>query len=144
RLPNGQRLVALDLAVPRDLAPTDDPRVTVVDLEGLRTRADENRAAREQAGAEAELLIEKKLASFTRAALDRRSASAVAELHGESQAIVEREIASLSDARFQPLSAEQRRAIEAWARQAFGRLEHAPIRAIKRWLDEQPGVEERS
>lgn len=142
RLPAGERLIALDLALPRDLEVCDDPRITTIDLEGLRALAEQNRQARDAAAVQAEHLIEQKLSSFVHAALDRRAAATMAEMHGESHEIVERELASLSDARFRALSAEQRHAIEVWARQAFGRLEHAPIRAIKRWLEEQRGVEE--
>lgn len=142
RLPAGEALCALDLAVPRDLENCDDPRVRITDLECLRARADANRHAREAAVGAAEALIEQKLASFLHASLDRRAASTVAELHGESREIAERELSSLSDPRFATLSDEQRRAVEEWARQAFGRLEHAPIRAIKRWLEEQRHAEE--
>jgi glutamyl-tRNA reductase len=88
------------------------------------------------AALEAQQLIEHKLASLEHAALDRRSAATVAEVHGATREIVERELGELCQARFAALSAEQRREVEQWARTAFGRLEHAPIRAIKRWLEE--------
>lgn len=143
RLPAGERLIALDLAVPRDLGACDDPRVTLIDLEGLRARAALNLRAREEAGAQAELLIEQKLSSLAQAFLDRRAAATVAELHGEAHEIVERELAGLSDGRFSALSSQQRREVESWARKAFGRLEHAPIRAIKRWLEDQREIEDR-
>src|SRR5262245_49889569 len=42
----GRRLVAADLALPRDLEPCEDPRLDVVDLETLRARAEENRRKR--------------------------------------------------------------------------------------------------
>ncbi len=142
RLPGCERLFALDLAVPRDLEPSDDPRIVITDLELLRARADTNRKSRATAACEAEALIEAKLESFQRAALDRRAASTVAEVHGESREIAERELSSLSDSRFTSLSSEQRRAVEEWARAAFGRLEHAPIRAIKRWLEDNRHAEE--
>ena len=139
RLPAGECLAALDLAIPRDLEACDDPRVTIFDLEGLRAQAEQNRKARESAAAQAEVLIEQKLESLAQAFLDRGAAKTVAEMHGESREILERELSSLSDQRFSALSGDQRRAVEEWARQAFGRLEHAPIRAIKRWLESQRG-----
>ena len=49
-----RRLVAADLALPRDLEPRDDPRLDVLDLE-LRARAGENRQKRAAAAAGAEL-----------------------------------------------------------------------------------------
>ena len=136
RLPAGHGLCALDLAVPRDLQACPDSRVEIVDMETLRGRAEVNRNARDAAALEAAELIERKLASLEHAALDRRAAATVAEVHGATREIVERELCGLSDARFSALSSQQRRAVEDWARVAFGRLEHAPIRAIKRWLEE--------
>lgn len=131
-----RRLHALDLAMPRDLEPCADSRVELIDLDTLRARAEDNRKAREAAAREAQQLIEHKLASLEHAALDRRSAATVAEVHGATREIVERELGELCQPRFAALSAEQRREVEHWARTAFGRLEHAPIRAIKRWLEE--------
>src|SRR5687767_7014609 len=40
------RLFALDLAVPRDLEPTAQPTVEIVDLEALRSLSENNRALR--------------------------------------------------------------------------------------------------
>ncbi|MBK8179704.1 MAG: glutamyl-tRNA reductase [Planctomycetes bacterium] len=143
RLPAGTRLLALDLALPRDLAATQDPRVAICDLDVLRARAQKNREAREHAARAVETLIDHKLETLSRAMLDRRAATTLAEVHGEAQEIAQREISHLSEARFATLSAEQRREVEEWARQAFGRLEHAPLRAIKRWIEDKQATEER-
>lgn len=144
RLPDGTRLKALDLAVPRDLAPTADPRVSICDLEVLRERAAKNRLAREAAAKAVEGLIEHKLETFAHGLLERRAATTLAEVHGESREIAERELSHLTEARFATLTEAQRRDVEEWARQAFGRLEHAPLRAIKRYIEESHGTEERA
>lgn len=141
RSPNGC-LFALDLAVPRDLEPTSDSAVEIVDLEALRSLSNQNRALRAQAALEAEAMIEQKLTAFAHHAFDRRSAALLAEVHESTREIVERELAQLSSGRLGTLSDDQRRAVERWARAAFGRLEHAPLSALKRLREEQSATEE--
>jgi glutamyl-tRNA reductase len=132
RTPLGRPLVAVDLAVPRDIEPVSDPRVEIVDLDRLRGLADENRNLRAAAAARAEALVEQRLEvfarKFTRQALD----AALAELQSESSSVFEREMAQLFTGRLAQLDDEERRAVERWARTAFGRVSHVPLSAIKR------------
>lgn len=130
--PLGDGLLALDLALPRDLEPCDDPRVELVDLERLRAAADANRAARRAAAADAESLIERQVEVFAERDVGKRAAEALAELSLTTNDILERELASLFVGSLADLDDERRRAVERWARQTFGRIEHAPIAAIKR------------
>jgi len=147
RTPLGRPLLAVDLAVPRDIEPVDHPSIEIVDLEQLRGMAAENRALRAASAAQAEVLVERKLEAFvgraTRHALD----SALADLRDESTSVFEHELAHLFTGRLAQLDDEERRLVERWARTAFGRVTHVPISAIKRMAADMtlftpPGGEE--
>src|SRR5688572_15127 len=128
----GRRLVAADLALPRDLEPCDDPRLDVVDLETLRLRAEENRKKRVAAAAEAELLVEEQLARlFRERAVDDVTGS-FSPIAAEARAAFELELARLAEGRLAHLTPRDREAVERWARGVFGRLTHVPFRALKR------------
>lgn len=137
RTPLGRRLTAVDLAIPRDLEPLFDERVEIIDLEALREAAERNRALRERAVCQVEALIERRLETFARRGSGRRAAGLLEELRGETRDILEREIAGLSAGRLAELSDEERRAVERWARSAFGRIEHAPLTLIRRLCEKQ-------
>ncbi len=134
--PLGRGLLAIDLAVPRDLAACDDARVELVDLDALRAEADRNRQLRLAAAREAEKMVETQLETFTRRDVGKRAADALAELSGTTREIFERELSTLFVGPLADLDADRRRAIERWARVAFGRIEHAPITTIKRLVTE--------
>lgn len=141
RLARGARFFAVDLAVPRDLESCDDPRVEIVDLEALREHAAHNRALRGAAALEAEAMIEGKLDVFSRRLVGRVLSQTLAELQAETADILERELSVLRRERLGELPADQREAVERWARAAFGRLAHAPVSALKRFASSQSGVE---
>lgn len=137
----GARFLAIDLAVPRDLEACDDPRVEIFDIEALRERAEANRALRSAAARQAEALIEGKIEVFSRRLAGRALSQTLAELQAETSEILERELAVLHRERLRELPAEQREAVERWARAAFGRLAHAPMSALKRFASSQTGVD---
>jgi glutamyl-tRNA reductase len=136
RAPLGEGLFACDLAVPRDLEPGVDPAVEIVDLEALREVADDNRALRERAALEAEKLIERKLDVFAKRFAGRVLSDTLAELQAETADILERELAHLNEGSLAGLPADQRKAVERWARTAFGRMAHVPVAALKRFASE--------
>ena len=128
----GRRLVAADLALPRDLEPCDDPRLDVIDLETLRARAEDNRRKRAAAAAEAELLVEEQVTQIfrERTVVDvTGSFSSVAE---EARQAFELELTRLCEGRLAHLAARDRASVERWARAVFGRVAHVPFRALKR------------
>ena len=139
--PSGLPLLGVDLAVPRDLEPAG-PAVEIVDLDALRSLADENRARRAEAAARAEELVEGQVEVFASKNSARVVSSALAELRSETEEILQRELDALFVDNLHGVDEEQRRAIERWARLAFGRLSHAPISAIKRLAKEMssPGA----
>ncbi len=130
--PLGRPLLAVDLAVPRDVEPIDEPQVEVIDMERLRAAAEGNRALRSAAAAQAEALIERKVEVFTRRSTQFALNETIAEMHSESESVFEKELAQLFTGKLAHIPADDRRAIEHWARTAFGRVSHVPISAIKR------------
>lgn len=132
RAPSGRPLLGVDLAVPRDLAPCDDPRVRVVDLDALRRLADANRALRAAAALEAERLVDRKVETWAARFTERAADAAVSELQVAADELLGRELQGLLGGRLAHLSAEDRRAVERWARATFGRVMHLPVAALKR------------
>lgn len=137
RTPSGQPLVAVDLALPRDIEPCDDPSAFVVDLDALREAAARNRALRSKAASQAESIVERKLVSFVDRAAQQALSTALAEVRGESESVFERELSQLFVGKLAHLGADERVAIERWARVAFGRVTHVPIHAIKRMVQDR-------
>ncbi len=137
RTPHGAPLIAVDLAVPRDIEPCDSPAVRVIDLDALREAAAHNRALRSKAAAQAEGIVERKLASFVDRAAQQALSTALADVRTESESVFERELSQLFVGKLAHLGAEERAAIERWARVAFGRVTHVPIHAIKRMVQDR-------
>jgi len=125
------RLVTVDLAMPRDLAPSTDPRIVGIDLETLRVRAAANREKRATAAAAAELLVEDALAQLFRERAVVEVSAPYASIVDETRAAFEHELAQLTAGRLAHLEARDRVAVERWARATFGRLAHVPFRALK-------------
>jgi glutamyl-tRNA reductase len=123
--------VAADLALPRDLEACDDPRLVAIDLEALRTRAEENRRKRAAAAAEAELLVEEQLAQLFREREVAAATGPFAAVAARAREAFELELARLSEGRLAHLPEAERQAVERWARTAFGRIAHVPFRALK-------------
>ncbi len=132
RTPSGAPLLAIDLAVPRDLSPCDDPRVQIVDLDALRAQADKSRALRAQAAALAEGIVEHKVDTWCRRFGERAASDIVTDLQASADELVARELQGLLQGRLAHLSEEDRRAVERWARATCGRLMHLPVAALKR------------
>lgn len=137
RTPLGRPLVAIDLAVPRDVEPLEHATVEVIDMERLRAAAEGNRGLRAAAAAQAEGLIERKLDSFVRRATQSAINETIAEMRSESESVFEKELSQLFVGKLSHLEAADRRAIEHWARTAFGRVSHVPISAIKRLANDK-------
>lgn len=137
RTPLGRAFLAVDLAVPRDVEPVSSSSVEVVDMEKLRAAAETNRALRAAAAAQAEAIIERKLDLFTRRAAQVAINETIAEMRSESDSVFEKELSQLFTGKLAHLQPDDRRAIEHWARTAFGRVSHVPISAIKRLANDR-------
>ena len=137
-----QRLYAADVALPRDLEPTDDERVELVDLAALEAAADENRARRREAAREAELIVEERARTFSERASDATVSAAIRHLREGAAEIERRELAKLGQGRFAALDETERRALERWASAAFGRLGHQAIDELKRLANDLDPLDE--
>jgi len=140
-----ERLIGIDLALPRDLEPQDEPdsgRFRLINLDTLRAQADDNRRLRAAEAVKAEVLIERKLDAFFRRATERRLEATVAEILAETGEVFEHELRGLANGRLAALSDEELRAVERWARSTFGRLAYAPLSAFKRLANELNGLVE--
>jgi glutamyl-tRNA reductase len=140
RVASRRTLLAVDLAVPRDLAPCDDPRVRVVDLDALRRLADANRALRAAAALEAERLVDRKVETWAARFTERAADEAVSELQSAADELLGKELQGLLSGRLAHLSPEDRRAVERWARATFGRVMHLPVAALKRLARDMSGA----
>lgn len=126
----GRRLLAVDLAVPRDLEPC--PGVESIDLERLRARAEDNRRLRAAAAVEAELLVEERVDELFQERAARRVQGTFAAVAAETRELFELELARLRKERLAHLDPHALEQIERWARATFGRLTHVPFRTLKR------------
>ena len=139
RAPTSVPFFGIDVAMPRDLEPVDDPRVELVDIEALRERAERNRQRRAEAAAKAELFVQRKVDAFLRRDSDPLVVRTLADFREASQEMLERELRALHGGNLDSLDRETRAAVVLWAREAFGRLSHLGFVAIKglaRDLDE--------
>lgn len=131
----GAGLLALDLAVPRDLEPVGSARggtpVTIIDLEDLRENADRNRALRAAAASEAEELVERRLVAYEERAREKEVATRIEALVSESRELLEREWRRFGEKELAGLDPAERGKIERWARSTFGRLTHLSATAAK-------------
>jgi glutamyl-tRNA reductase len=135
--PSGQPLIAIDLAVPRDVAAAPNDHVVVIDLDDLRAEAARSRALRAEAAGVAEQLVDAKVDTFSRRLGEQAVAPTVSELHAIGHDILESELSGLLNGRFAHLEDGDRRALERWARSTYKRLMHHPISALKRLANEQ-------
>lgn len=135
-VPGGGRLLAVDLAVPRDLAEVESDKLQVIGMDDLRSTADQNRALRAEAAVVAEQMVEAKVDVFSQRLGEQAAGSVLGELKGAADELMEKELVGLLGGRLGHLSEEDKRAVERWARSTFGRVMHLPMEAIKRMASE--------
>jgi glutamyl-tRNA reductase len=130
----GERpLLLIDLAVPRDIDPScrDVTGVVVRDVDDVQTIAERNASGREVEARGAELIVAAELARFERWLGSLEVLPTVASLRVRADEIVTRVLAE-NAGRFEELSEEDRRRIDAMARAIASRLLHEPTLRLKR------------
>lgn len=135
----GRPLVALDLALPRDIDPqaAEIAGVTLIDLEHLR-----GPAVGLEIGAQADAaraIVAEELGSFLAASRSQAVAPTVAALRSRAAALVDAELARLA-ARLPQLDAAARDEVELAVRRVVATLLHTPTVRVKE-LATAPGGE---
>ncbi len=128
-----RRLVMVDLAVPRDIAPEVGAleRLRVHDVDAIQRFVAENVAARAEEARKAEALVAEEVERLMRERSVREGVPVLARLRQRADAIaraeVERTLASLGE----ELSDKQRKSVEAMARAIVNKLLHEPTAQLR-------------
>ncbi len=120
-------LLIVDIAVPRDVDPAaaDIDGVTLLDMNDLRTFADEGRRGREAELSKVRRLITDEVERYLEQQAARQVAPLVAHFRSSADAIREAEVQRYA-ARLAHLSEDDRATIEALTRGMLGKLLHEP------------------
>jgi len=131
-------LLAIDLAVPRDIDPEcgELDRVVLYDIDDLDAVVARNRRVRQAEARKAEGIIEQQIQSFAAwlGALEIRPTLAALRTHGLEVAT---QVVRENDGKWETASARDLERIEALARAVVNRLLHHPTARIKELGDER-------
>ncbi|MGI9625083.1 MAG: glutamyl-tRNA reductase [Acidimicrobiales bacterium] len=124
---DGQPLLIVDIAVPRDVDPSVAhlDAVTLLDMDDLRAFTQEGRREREAELGAARRVIDLELERFFMAQSARQAAPLVASFRQDAEAIRQGELERFS-ARLSELDDEQREMVDALTRAILGKLLHEP------------------
>jgi glutamyl-tRNA reductase len=128
----GRPLLAIDIAVPRDIDPAvaDLPGVHLRDVDDLQRVVERNLSGREAEAHHADALIERELERFERWLTTLDVVPAIAALHERGEAIA-RQVLEENAGRWDNLSEADRERLEALASAIVKRLLHQPVRRLK-------------
>jgi glutamyl-tRNA reductase len=129
----GQPLLAIDIAVPRDIAPDcrEIPGVSVYDIDDVQQIVERNTSGREAEARRAELIIETELDRFERWLAALEVVPTIAALRERGDEIVRRVMAE-NENRWEGLGEADRERVEAMARAIASRLLHEPTLRMRR------------
>jgi glutamyl-tRNA reductase len=125
-------LVAVDIALPRDIDPAvgELAGVTLFDITDLRAHAEAAMNGRRRELPKAEAIIEEDVERYRRVAAQREVAPVVTALHHHGEAVRLAETARL-EARLSGLDERQRRAVDSLTRGIVAKLLHSPTVRLK-------------
>ncbi|MBX3314418.1 MAG: glutamyl-tRNA reductase [Actinobacteria bacterium] len=128
----GRPLLIVDIAVPRDVDPAvaEVPGVTLLDINDLRSFAQEGIERRAGEVAAVRSIVEVEVDRFRADASARGAAPLVSSLHRWADEVREAEL-SRFDARLEGLDPKQREAVEALVKGLVSKLLHRPTVALK-------------
>lgn len=131
-------LVMLDLAMPRDIDPAigDLPGVTLYGLPDLQAIADEHRADRADAAAEAEALIDREIPRFNESLTALATEPVIRALGAHAEQIRLRELET-GLRRLQGLTDEQRAVIESLTKSVVSKILADPITFLRTRDDDE-------
>ena len=131
-----RRLLLVDLAVPRDVAPDVNTleNVYTADVDDIQSIVADNAATRAAEAAKAEAIVAEEVARFVRSRAVREGVPVLARLRARAEQIaraeVERTFANIGEG----LTDKQRKSVEAMARAIVNKLLHQPttkLRSVK-------------
>ena len=130
---DGRPLVAIDLAVPRDVEPDcrEIPGVTVFDIDDVQKIVERNASGREAEARRAELIIEAELDRFERWLAALEVVPTITALRERGDEVVRRVLAE-NENRWEDLSDADRERVEAMAKAVASRLLHEPTVRMRR------------
>lgn len=129
----GRPLLLMDLAVPRDVAPScrELATVTIHDMDDLQALVERNASGRESEARRAEAILRAERARFDAWLSAQEVTPTVAALRARAEEIVERALAE-NEGRWESLSDADRERLRAMARAIASRILHEPTLRLKR------------
>jgi glutamyl-tRNA reductase len=129
----GRPLLAIDLAVPRDIEPgcREIPGVSVHDIDDVQQIVERNTSGREAEAKRAETIIEAELDRFERWLAALEVVPTIAALRGRGDEVVRRVLAE-NENRWQSLGEADRERLAAMAKAIASRLLHEPTLRLRR------------
>ncbi|HET7418675.1 MAG TPA: glutamyl-tRNA reductase [Solirubrobacterales bacterium] len=129
----GRPLLAIDLAVPRDIEPAcrEIPGVTVHDIDDVQQIVERNESGREAEAREARRIIDAELDRFERWLASLEVVPTISALRGRSDEVVRRVLAE-NEGRWESLNDADRERLETMAKAIASRLLHDPTVRIRR------------
>ncbi|MFB6207583.1 MAG: glutamyl-tRNA reductase, partial [Haloglomus sp.] len=139
RLSDAGETFVVDLASPRDVAPTAVAleNVTVHDLDALEDVTDRTREARAEAAAEVERMVESELDNLLSQYKRKRADQIIAAMYEGAERVKAREVGkAVSAMEADGLTDEQEAAVESMADTLVNQLLSAPTRSIREAAEE--------
>jgi glutamyl-tRNA reductase len=129
----GRPLLAIDIAVPRDIEPAcrELPGVSVHDIDDVQQIVERNASGREAEARRAELIIETELDRFERWLASLEVVPTITALRERGDEVVRRVMAE-NESRWQSLGEADRERMEAMAKAVASRLLHEPTVRMRR------------
>ncbi|HWB70129.1 MAG TPA: glutamyl-tRNA reductase [Solirubrobacterales bacterium] len=126
-------LLAIDLAVPRDIEPAcrEIPGVTVHDIDDVQQIVERNTSGREAEARRAELIVEAELDRFEHWLSLQEVVPTISALRGVGDEVVRRVLAE-NEGRWEGISEGDRERLETMAKAIASRLLHEPTLRIRR------------
>jgi glutamyl-tRNA reductase len=130
---DGQPLLAIDLAVPRDIEPAcrEVSGIAVHDIDDVQQIVERNASGRESEAKRAEQIIDAELDRFERWLAALEVAPTISALRGHGDEVVRRVMAE-NENRWESLSEADRERLEAMAKAIASRLLHDPTLRMRR------------
>jgi glutamyl-tRNA reductase len=134
----GRPLLAIDIAVPRDIEPAcrEIPGVSVHDIDDVQQIVERNASGRETEARRAELIIEVELDRFERWLASLEVVPTITALRERGDEVVRRVLAE-NESRWQDLGEADRERMEAMAKAVASRLLHEPTVRMRRSAGEE-------